>query len=171
MSTRPSPRFGRVRSVRTATSAGAITTKLELPSAHITTAARLHQLRPWIIGILALALVGFSALGSVFAIQPDLSGEWNAITLRNILIALLWQSACSAVQYVTCRYWRDPLYLIALTLSVGPSIYGYYPKIAVPLANVLTDWFGGTMLWVAVVLMTIALILADILPERIFIKH
>lgn len=162
-----------------------------MSNSHVVTADQLSQAEPTIRRLLAMLVWLFSMYGNVLAFGGDaqgLTGLTGAAWLA-LLIAIAWQILVSAVQYVTCRRWHNPLYITALLLSVIPAFIGYRPIIATPIATWITGygdpfasravlaamWQQNTsvVLWFGVVsvALLVALTLADVIPERVFVKH
>lgn len=157
-------------------------------STHVVTADQLAQAEPALRRFVAVILWLFSTAGNVIAF----AGGWHDIHMNRAFVialglSLLWQGTCTLVQFITCRYWWSPLYLIALGASLVPAYIGYRPLIAAPLtawaAGIESDVFGSlatltaaapeTILWALAIhaIYAVGLVYVDIIPERVFVKH
>lgn len=151
---------------------------------HVVTAAQLSHAEPWLRRLIGALLWLFSLAGNVLAF----GGGWEAMGWDKALLVALgvslgYQAVCTLVQAVTCRHWRDPLYLIALGASVLPSFAGYWALITVPLLKGIAGvtaapLFSGTLLlelplsgMMVCSGVLVGLIAVDVIPERVFIKH
>lgn len=156
--------------------------------AYITSADQLAKAEPGLYRFIAFGLWLFSMAGNVIAF----AGGWNAMEWFTnwfwiaFSLSLAWQVGCSAVQFITCRYWYNPVYLLALAASFIPSYLGYRLLIAVPLTRWATgvqgDVFASAatlkasapndMMAAAVIhlVFAIGLIAIDVLPEKILVK-
>lgn len=161
-------------------------------TSHVITARQLSTAEPRLRRFLAVLIWFFSLYGNVLAF----GGGWLGIftldqsALAAVVIALIYQILCTAIQFVTCARLLNPLYLIALIASVIPSFIGYRPYVAVPIANVVAGIDGdvfasfemalawhtqrvdafGLALAVHIVVFLV-FIAVDVIPERIFIQH
>lgn len=161
----------------------------EPPSSHIVTAEQLSQAEPFVYRCIALALIVLSFTGTVLAFAGGASG---VVALDNrtwiaLAVSVAWQAACGIIQFVTCKRWYNPVYMLALIASAVPSFLGYQPLVAAPVAawlmNVSPDMFlsAGTMFRAGVqsaiigllvhLVFAVVIIAIDIFPERIFVKH
>lgn len=160
---------------------------MSVSGSHIVTADQLNRAEPGLRRLVGLLLWVFSLTGNVLAFGGgwDQLG-WNRALLVAIGASLLYQSLCTVVQFVTCRHWWQPLYLIALGASVVPSFLGYWPVIAMPLIRGATGIIDerlsvallsglplSSMMWIVAISLAviIGLIAVDVIPERVFVKH
>jgi hypothetical protein len=125
----------------------------------------MSRAEPGLYRIIAVLFWLFSFSGNMLMF----GGGWQQLGLNEHTatafgISLAWQVICTALQFVCCKHWYNPVYLIALVASVVPAFIGYYPVVVIPLAQRLTH----PLSWVIV---AVVLIATDIIPERVFIKH
>lgn len=147
----------------------------DMPAAAVVDAATLAKAQPLIYRMLALLLWLFSLCGNVLTFGGGwdvLLAAWDTDAFWSLLgDAALYsaglQALCTTVQCVFCNRPKHLLYLLALLASFVPSFLGYKPVLIDPFVpNLAQPWIvllhGGV---------AAALILADILPERIFVKR
>ena len=159
-------------------------------TSHVITADRLARSEPRMRQFLALLIWLFSLYGTVLSFGGLMSVTTDNAALAALITAILYQAIVSVTQFITCKHWTNPLYLIALFASVIPSFIGYRQYTAVPATrwlfavdgDVFASWqtFGtvwqtdrdlaGLVLAVHIVAF-VGFILVDIIPERIFIQH
>jgi hypothetical protein len=104
---------------------------------------------------------------------------WLSLTpnVAGIIGALILQGVCTAVQWTFGgSNWYNPWYVGSVMLSGGSSLAGYWPVIYPWLVGVLLALFDGGAIavyapWIAGALMVVAMLLADVLPERILIQE
>lgn len=147
----------------------------DMPPTHVVQAATLAKAQPLIYRMLAILLWLFSLCGNVLTFGGGwdvLLAAWGTNAFWSLLgDAVLYsaglQALCTTVQFVFCNRPKHLLYLLALLASFVPSFLGYKPVLIDPFAA------GLALPWLALLYggVTMALILADILPERIFVKH
>lgn len=151
-------------------------------TSHVIDAATLARYEPLARRIIGMLLWVFSFIGSVLAIE-GWDGNWATFDWNGLPQTIMWtlvvQGACTSVQLVSCYRWFSPLYLIAVGVSSGLSIWGYRHLILAPLASAADS--AATALWgvlagdiagaAALISAIIAIIAADIVPERIFVRH
>ena len=139
-------------------------------SSHFWTAEQVGKYEPHARRMVALLLWFFSLVGTMIAV-----GGWPLRADAGALAAaLFWQALCTAIQFISCRRWSSPLYLVALGASVVPSYMGYAPLVEGPIRAALT--LGTTLPDYGIGLLTqtaiaVALIAVDVIPERVFIRH
>lgn len=149
-------------------------------SSHIVSAEQLSRAEPVLRRFIAILLWIFSYAGNVLAFGGGWEAlGWNKALLVALATSLVYQVICTVVQFISCRYWWNPLYIIALGASGIASVVGYQPLIAVP----LTEWvsaftpisgLAGTeppVIMGVHLLMCVGLVAVDIIPERVFVKH
>lgn len=151
----------------------------------VVSADALARHEPKIYRAIGIGLWLFSFTGNVLAFGGGPVALDNA-TLQAIGISLVWQLICTVVQFVSCKHPWSIIYQLALFASAIPSLIGYRVLIAVPIAEwlgVIVDPFESRGLLSIVSVESIliagavhfgvllALVLADIIPERIFVKH
>jgi len=119
---------------------------LVIEEAHVVTAEELAQYIPLVRRIIGIVLWLVSFTGNVVAFV----GGWEDITwslswffslsfIGSLLVSLLWQAFCTAIQFVTCGTPSDPIYICALVGSLVPAFIGYQPVVAFP----LVEWVTG----------------------------
>lgn len=160
---------------------------MQASGSHIVTAEQLSKAEPGLRRLVGLLLWLFSLAGNVLAFGGGWSDlGWNKALVVAVITSLLYQAVCTVVQFVTCRHWWNPLYLVALGASVVPSFLGYWPVIALPIINSVLDAHivrltvallsslpASSMMWIAGISLAvlIGLIAVDVIPERVFVKH
>lgn len=141
-------------------------------SAHLFNADDLAQAQPAIYRLLAVLLWLLSFSGNVLLfgggwdayIAAWTVGTWPGVIGEALALSFAYQVVCTLVQFVFCKRWWNPLYLLALFASFVPSLLGYAPLIVEPLADLTPRAILYTGLG-------LVLLLADIVPERIFVKR
>lgn len=134
-------------------------------SSHVVTAEQMNKAEPWLRRGIAALLWLFSYFGNVLMFVGGWSHlGWNDLTAKAVGIGLVYQAVCTIVQFICCKHWYNPLYLLALTASAAPAFVGYYPIIVEPLTQYVP--FALACAGVGGVLVA-----ADIIPERTFVKH
>jgi hypothetical protein len=153
---------------------------------HVVSADQLGRAEPGLRRLLGFMLWVFSLSGNVLAFTGD-NPAMNKQLLVAIAVAIGYQFVCSVVQFITCKRWYNPLYLIALAASAIPSFIGYRKYIAVPIAekmsgvqgdifataNLMLNYSTEAILWgfIASAFVFIILVAVDVIPERIFVRH
>lgn len=139
---------------------------------------------------LALLIWLFSLYGTVLSFGGLMGVATDNAALAALITAIVYQAIVSAAQFVTCKRWTNPLYLVALFASVIPSFIGYRQYTAVPVTKWLfavdSDLFASFQTFAGVwqadrdlaglvlvvhIVAFVGFILVDVLPERIFIQH
>ncbi|HEU5089871.1 MAG TPA: hypothetical protein VFT99_20590 [Roseiflexaceae bacterium] len=141
-------------------------------SAHLFDADDLAQAQPAIYRFLAVLLWLFSFTGNVLLFGGGwdaytaawASGAWPRMLGEALALSFAYQALCTIVQFIFCKRWLNPLYLIALFASFVPSFIGYAPLVIEPLAGLAPR----AILYVG---LGLVLLLTDIVPERIFVKR
>lgn len=162
--------------------------KAQRRSSHVISATQLSRAEPALYRFIAVLLWLFSFAGNVLMF----AGGWAYVGLdRHTAVALGWsvgwQVVCTIVQFICCRHWLNPVYLLALTASFVPSFIGYRPIIAVPLTRwaagiegdvfasfwQLAEFGASAIMWAIAIhfLVAVALVAADVIPERVFVRH
>lgn len=137
----------------------------------------------------------FSLIGTVLSVDgwDGNRAAWNSMELAwSIAIAVSIQLVITAIQLITCKQWTNPLYLLSIAASSCFSFLGFREAIAVP----LTIWVTGVPLDPFVIesatqvqqiiraqplyifvatgihgIVFATMVFADIVPERIFVRH
>lgn len=85
-------------------------------------------------------------------------------------LAVVWQFAMSAFQYINVRRWQTAWYLVPLALSVAPTAFGYGALVAAYVAGVLASRGIPYPMLAAYLLVVLASVGIDIIPERILVR-
>lgn len=148
--------------------------KIDLGTA-IISADRTAKAQPMALRIIGGLLWLFSLCGNVLGFGGGLDGivRFDQGLAVAVVVAVVYQAVCSGLQVIFCRDWAHPMYIIALLASFVPSFIGYQPLIATPLGAALAGKDGDAIATgaIATAFVGIILLLADIIPERIFVKH
>lgn len=125
-------------------------------------------------GLWLFVLVGtvLTYIGGVEQANVGSTGFWIGI-----VIAVVWQIGLTYVQFILCHNLKNPVYWLAVFASTLPAFITYRTLLIIPIAqyflgeNVFVESNNG-MIWVVVQgIGCIGLIFADIIPERVFVKH
>jgi len=177
--------------------AGGMARSIALPTEpYVVDASELARYRPLTLRVLAGLIWLASFVGTVLAV--DYADGASAAMFSSdffvaAIIALAVQAALTTVQLVTCANWRSGWYLGSVGISSLMSFLGYRTLIAVPVTNWIlggaSDPFAGVtsvvgfgallasqpsyIIGATVIHLGVlaALVVVDIVPERIFVRR
>lgn len=114
----------------------------------------------------AFGLMALSVAGTYFGLTNG-TMVWRQDTF---VFAIVLQAIFTLFQYVHVKNWKSPWYLMALGLSVIPSAVGYKAIVVPVLAPLLADNGIEHADAAALIIVIVASIGIDIMPERILVK-